>query len=163
MHIFIRNCLLQSNIFKQKSVWHHPSHGFLSNCLFAWVMTVVFCRQIESWVFNFNKSLRWELSKKKKKKKVGLEWICLQLYIRVVFIEVSTLNAGACMEESGRISNSQILPSHKCSKVPSHLWGMWSVITPNSANCFHTLPNIDLPQMSPFVIPVADGVMAGAS
>lgn len=68
------------------------------------------------------------------------------------------------MEKSGRLSNSQILPSHKWSKVPLHLWGMWSVITPNSVNCFHTLPNnINFPQKSPFVIPVSDGVMTGAS
>lgn len=39
-----------------------------------------------------------------------------------------------------------------------------SVITPNSVNCFHTLPNnINFPQKSPFVIPVSDGVMTGAS
>lgn len=95
---------------------------------------------------------------------MDLEGTCLQFCVRVVFIEVFIVNAGAYMKESGRISNSQILPSHKWSKVPLHLWAMRSVIIPNSANCFHTLPNnINFPQMSPFVIPVSDGVMAEAS
>lgn len=95
---------------------------------------------------------------------MDLEGTCLQFCVRVVFIEVFIVNAGAYMKESGRISNSQILPSHKWSKVLLHLWGMRSVIIPNSANCFHTLPNnINFPEMCPFVIPVSDGVMAEAS
>lgn len=93
---------------------------------------------------------------------MGLEGTSLQFLIRVVFSEFSIVNAEDYVEESGRLSNSQIPPSNKWSKVPLHLWRTWSVITPNSVNCFHTLPNnINFHQRSPFVIPVSDVVMMG--
>lgn len=159
IHIFIRSCLLQSNTFEQKRVWQDPSLVFLRDCLFAWVMPVVCCRQMESWVFNLNKSLKWELSKEKMNgfgrnlptvlNKGGLHWGC---------------HSECCSVCGGMWQGLQQPNSTFLKIVKSPFTPVRNVITPNSVKCFHTLPNnTNFHQRSPLVIPVSDGVMTGAS
>lgn len=83
----------------------------------------------------------------------------------MVFVKVSIVSAEAYVEETGRIDSMLQNPSsHKWSKLHLHLQGMWSVITPSSVNCFHTLPNnINFPQKSLSAVPVSDGMVTGAS
>lgn len=149
-------------------MWHSPPFGFLRNYFLAWVMPVVFYRQPESCVFSLVLSVmspRWELSNETMDgfwrdlptvlNKDGLCWS--------FHSECWSIHGGGWQGWQHAPKPKFPLPIEGRNSI--YVFGECGLSLPqNSVNCFHTLHNnINFPQRSPFVIPVSDGVITGAS